>query len=67
MFTQLNFYPIWLQLEGAPPSQVIATHDPNLVANGLPKYPHLPATLDSGKIAEIRRTLVAMHIGLDVS
>lgn len=45
-------------LEGVPPSQVIQSHDPKLAAAGLPPYPPLPATYDSRKIEEIRRTVV---------
>lgn len=55
------------QLEGVPPYQVVATHDPNLVANGLPKYPPLPATMDTRKIAEIRRTLLIINVAHTVS
>ncbi|XP_011640240.1 probable splicing factor, arginine/serine-rich 7 [Pogonomyrmex barbatus] len=46
-------------IEGIPPNHVITTMDPKLEANGLPSYPHLPGHLDSRRIEEIRRTLVA--------
>ncbi|KAJ9595408.1 hypothetical protein L9F63_013392 [Diploptera punctata] len=55
------------QLEGLPPNQVVTTHDPRLVANGLPMYPPLPATLDGRRIEEIRRTLLVAGIEASVS
>lgn len=45
-------------LEGVPPNQVIQTHDPRMIASGLPPYPPIPAAYDSRKIEEIRRTLL---------
>ncbi|XP_035435354.1 probable splicing factor, arginine/serine-rich 7 isoform X2 [Spodoptera frugiperda] len=45
-------------LDGVPPNQVIQTHDPKMVSLGLPPYPPLPATYDSRKIEEIRRTVL---------
>ncbi|KAJ8717160.1 hypothetical protein PYW08_005559 [Mythimna loreyi] len=45
-------------LDGVPPNQVIQTHDPKIVSLGLPPYPPLPATYDSRKIEEIRRTVL---------
>ncbi|XP_026762981.1 probable splicing factor, arginine/serine-rich 7 [Galleria mellonella] len=50
-------------LEGVPPNQVIQTHDPKMVAAGLPPYPPLPAAYDSRKIEEIRRTLLVGELG----
>lgn len=50
------------QLEGIPPNQVIATHDPYLVSNGLPLYPPLPINYDGRRIEEIRRTLVVINV-----
>ena len=46
------------QIEGIQPNQVITTHDPVLISNGLPPYPPLPINYDSVRIEEIRRTLV---------
>lgn len=45
-------------VEGVPPNHVIRTHDPQLELNGLPAYPPLPASYDSRKIEEVRRTLL---------
>lgn len=45
-------------VEGIAPNQVIQTRDPHLEANGLPAYPPLPATYDSRKIEEVRRTIL---------
>ncbi|GLV43440.1 Splicing regulatory protein 54 [Carabus blaptoides fortunei] len=45
-------------VEGIAPNQVIQTRDPHLEANGLPAYPPLPATYDSRKIEEVRRTII---------
>lgn len=50
-------------LDGVHPNQVILSHDPQMVALGLPPYPPLPATLDSRKIEEIRRTIVVAEVG----
>lgn len=50
-------------LDGIPPNQVIQTHDPNMIASGLPPYPPLPATYDSRKIEEVRRTVLVGDIG----
>lgn len=50
------------QIEGIPPNQVITTHDPVLVSNGLPLYPPLPITYDARRIEEIRRTLLVINI-----
>ncbi|XP_060805772.1 probable splicing factor, arginine/serine-rich 7 [Amyelois transitella] len=50
-------------LEGMPPNQVIQTHDPKMVAAGLPPYPPLPATYDARKIEEIRRTVLVADVG----
>lgn len=49
-------------LEGVPPNQVIQTHDPKIVAAGLPPYPPIPAAYDSRKIEEIRRTLLVSGV-----
>lgn len=43
---------------GIAPNQVVQTHDPQLEICGLPGYPPLPATYDSRKIEEIRRTIL---------
>ena len=45
------------QITGSGPNQVITTHDPRLTALGLPPYPPLPATTETSKIEEIRRTV----------
>lgn len=37
---------------------ILRTHDPALAENDLPDYPPLPATTESHKINEIRRTVV---------
>ncbi|XP_053614810.1 probable splicing factor, arginine/serine-rich 7 isoform X2 [Plodia interpunctella] len=50
-------------LEGMPPNQVIQTHDPKMIAAGLPPYPPLPATYDARKIEEIRRTVLVADVG----
>lgn len=54
-------------LEGAPPHQVIQSHDPKMAAVGLPPYPPLPAMLDSRTIEEIRRTVLVSEVGSLVS
>lgn len=51
-------------LEGVPPNQVIQSHDPKLLAAGLPPYPPLPAAYDSRKIEEIRRTVLVGDVGV---
>lgn len=55
------------QIEGIPPNQVITTHDPLLVSNGLPPYPPLPVTYDARRIEEIRRTLLVINIDESIS
>lgn len=50
-------------LDGIPPNQVIQSHDPKMAALGLPQYPPLPATYDSRKIEEIRRTVLVGDVG----
>lgn len=50
------------QIEGVPPNQMIASHDPVLVSSGLPPYPPLPITYDSRRIEEIRRTLLVINV-----
>lgn len=50
------------QIEGIPPNQVITTHDPVLVSNGLPLYPPLPINYDARRIEEIRRTLLVINV-----
>lgn len=55
------------QIEGLPPNQVITTHDPVLVSNGLPLYPPLPVTYDARRIEEIRRTLLVINIDNSIS
>ncbi|XP_071054399.1 probable splicing factor, arginine/serine-rich 7 [Onthophagus taurus] len=42
--------------------QVIVTTDPKLLENGLPVYPPLPATYDSVKIEEARRTILVHNM-----
>lgn len=49
-------------LEGFPPNQIIQSHDPKMVSAGLPPYPPLPATYDSRKIEEIRRTVLVSDV-----
>ncbi|XKL61455.1 hypothetical protein PGB90_008512 [Kerria lacca] len=55
------------QIEGIPPNQVITTHDPVLVSNGLPLYPPLPITYDARRIEEIRRTLLVINVDDSIS
>lgn len=55
------------QIEGIPPNQVITTHDPLLISNGLPPYPPLPVTYDARRIEEIRRTLLVINIDNSIS
>lgn len=43
------------------------TIDPYLTDNGLPEYPNLPATTESYKVNEIRRTVVFDNIDAKVS
>lgn len=43
------------------------TIDPHLAENGLPDYPPLPATTESHKINDIRRTVVYDNLAPDVS
>lgn len=50
------------QVEGVPPHQFIRTIDPRLAIHNLPTYPLLPASTDSRRLEEIRRTLVIMNI-----
>nr|CAG4644336.1 EOG090X0EEC [Lepidurus arcticus] len=54
-------------VEGIPPNQTIATADSRLAIEGLPSYPPIPASLDSRKIEEIRRTVVAVNIESELS
>ena len=53
---------IILQIEGNPPHQVIRTLDPRLSIHNLPNYPLLPASTDSRRLEEIRRTVVAINL-----
>ncbi|KAK9499184.1 hypothetical protein O3M35_003683 [Rhynocoris fuscipes] len=55
------------QIEGTQPNQVITTHDPVLISNGLPPYPPLPINYDSVRIEEIRRTVVAANIDNNIT
>lgn len=55
------------QVEGVPPHQVIRTIDPRLSIHNLPPYPLLPASTDSRRLEEIRRTVVAINIDPAVS
>uniref|UniRef100_A0A224XNB6 Putative splicing factor arginine/serine-rich n=1 Tax=Panstrongylus lignarius TaxID=156445 RepID=A0A224XNB6_9HEMI len=55
------------QIEGVQPNQVITTHDPVLISNGLPPYPPLPINYDSVRIEEIRRTVVASNIDSNIT
>nr|CAG4648276.1 EOG090X0EEC [Moina brachiata]SVE93283.1 EOG090X0EEC [Moina brachiata] len=50
------------QIEGNPPNQVIRTLDPRLSIHNLPNYPLLPASTDSRRLEEIRRTVVAINL-----
>merc|ERR1712137_1391193 len=50
------------QVEGVPPHQFIRTIDPRLAIHNLPTYPLLPASTDSRRLEEIRRTLVIMNL-----
>ncbi|KAI9556869.1 hypothetical protein GHT06_016661 [Daphnia sinensis] len=50
------------QIEGNPPHQVIRTLDPRLSIHNLPNYPLLPASTDSRRLEEIRRTVVAINL-----
>nr|CAG4636547.1 EOG090X0EEC [Eubosmina coregoni]SVE70084.1 EOG090X0EEC [Eubosmina coregoni] len=50
------------QIEGVPPHQVIRTLDPRLSIHNLPTYPLLPASTDSRRLEEIRRTVVAINL-----
>nr|CAG4652201.1 EOG090X0EEC [Triops cancriformis] len=54
-------------VEGIPPNQTVATADSRLVAEGLPPYPPIPASLDSRKVEEIRRTVVAVNLDSNLS
>lgn len=47
--------------------QVILTVDPNLQAYGLPPYPPLPATYDTVKIEETRRTVLLVNYNSSMS
>ncbi|XP_056645498.1 probable splicing factor, arginine/serine-rich 7 [Diorhabda sublineata] len=47
--------------------QVIITVDPNLQAFGLPPYPPLPATYDTVKIEETRRTVLMLNYNSSMS
>ncbi len=53
------------QIEEIQSKQVITTHDPVLVSNGLPPYPPLSINYDTRRIEEIRRPLLV--IGVDES
>lgn len=50
------------KIEGNPPNQVIRTLDPRLSIHNLPNYPLLPASTDSRRLEEIRRTIVAINL-----
>lgn len=52
-----------LQIEGI----VLRTHDPHLAEESLPDYPPLPATTESHKVNEIRRTVVFDNLDGSVS
>lgn len=53
---------MFLQIEGNPPNQVVRTLDPRLSIHNLPNYPLLPASTDSRRLEEIRRTVVAINL-----
>ena len=55
------------QVTGVGSNQVIQTIDPRLASLGLPPYPPLPATLDSTKVDEIRRTIYMMNLDASVT
>lgn len=46
---------------------MLRTIDPHLAENDLPDYPPLPATTESHKINDIRRTVVYDNLAPDVS
>ena len=46
---------------------ILRTIDPQLTEKMLPEYPNLPATTESYKVNEIRRTLVFDNIDSSVS
>lgn len=46
---------------------ILRTKDPRLTELGLPEYPNLPATTESFKVYEIRRTLVFDNLTPEVS
>lgn len=48
-------------VDGTAPNQVINTHDPQLEVHGLPLYPPLPASYDTRKVEEVRRTLLVTN------
>lgn len=54
-------------IEGVAPNQVVQTHDPQFELNGLPGYPPLPATYDSRKIEEVRRTVLISNYDSTIS
>lgn len=54
-------------VEGVPPNHVIQTHDPQLELHGLPLYPPLPASYDSRKIEEVRRTVIVTNYDSSLS
>ena len=56
-----------MQIEGVPPHQFVRTVDPRLAIHNLPTYPLLPASTDTRRLEEIRRTLVVMNLDPDVS
>lgn len=52
-----------MQIDGI----ILRTKDPALDERGLPEYPNLPATTESFKVNEIRRTLVFDNLHPSVS
>lgn len=54
-------------MTGVGSNQVIQTIDPRLASLGLPLYPPLPATLDSTKVDEIRRTIYMTNLDASVT
>lgn len=47
--------------------QLIYTIDPQLAQLGIPQYPPLPASTDTTKLEEIRRTIAVSNLDVSVS
>lgn len=52
----------YVQIDGI----ILRTFDPRLIELGLPEYPNLPATTESAKVNDIRRTLVIDNLTPEV-